>query len=379
MSAFEVMDIVSAARERDRAGVSPATCHLEVGQPSAPAPAPVLDAAREALGGPLGYSDAIGTAELRDAISRFYSQRYGVAVGSERIAVTSGASAGFVLLLLAMCDPGDRVAVFEPGYPCYANIADALGVEVTTIHLDASTSYRPTVELLDAAVRGPLNALIVASPSNPTGTALDEAALAELGSWCSANDTTLVVDEIYHGTSTTRLTTAAAGTDAVVVQSFSKYFCMTGWRLGWMVLPNSLVRSVERLSQNLYLSPNALSQSAAVAAFGATDELDSHAGSYAANRSVLIDALVSAGVADIAPADGAFYVWADLGGWGESSTLCNAWLGDIGVAATPGTDFDSQRGGRFVRFSVAGDGAEITEAAQRLGEWLGAHGDRAAS
>lgn len=384
--AFEVMDIVAAARRRDEelaggagpgspaAGGALPTCHLEVGQPSARSPRVVLDAARAALEGPLGYSDALGTAVLRRRIAGLYLGRHGLELPPARIAVTGGASAGVVLALLSLADVGERVVVCEPGYPCYGNVARSLGLEVTAVGLDAATGYRPTAALLDGAL-GALDpaAVIVASPSNPTGTALDEGELAALHDWCSGRGATLVVDEIYHGTAATTLPTAAAHPDVVVLQSFSKYFCMTGWRLGWLVLPEPLVRPVERLAQNLYLSPHALSQAAAVAAFDAQDELDAHALAYRANAATLLDALRGAGVEDIAPPQGAFYVWADMSAWGDSTTLCRRWLEEIGVAATPGIDFDSRRGDRFVRFSVAGGTAEVADAAHRLAGWLGTH------
>ncbi len=372
---FEVMDIVAAARRHDeaaaRSGGEP-VLHLEVGQPSARPPDAVLEAARLGLEEPLGYTDALGTPELRRAIAEFYAERSDAMVTPERIAVTSGASAGCVLTFITLCDPGERVVVFEPGYPCYSNIAMALGLEVETVGLGADTGYVPRPTHLDDAVAGggAVSAVVVASPSNPTGTALAEEELAALHQWCTAHGATLVVDEIYHGTATTTLPTAAAYEDTVVLQSFSKYFCMTGWRLGWLVLPPELVRPLEAVQQNLYLAPHSLSQKAALGALGATAELDAHATGYRANRDVLVSALRSAGVGTIAPAHGAFYVWADLSEWGPSPELCKLWLEDLGVAATPGGDFDSSRGASFVRFSVAGSPTEVAEAAQRLGHWL---------
>lgn len=379
---FEVMDVVRAARERDERVASgdalAPTCHLEVGQPSHPAPRVVRDAARSSLEGPLGYSDALGTPELREAISQWYGRRHDVDVPAERIAVTTGASAGCVLAFCALADPGDTVVASEPGYPCYGAVLRTLGIAVRTVTVDRSTHYRLTGDHLDAAVAGPgdgtrVAAVVVASPSNPTGTVLHEDDLAGLHRWCDRHGVTLVVDEIYHGTSPHRLPTAAAWDDTVVVQSFSKYFCMTGWRLGWLVLPPDLVRPVERLAQNLYLCPPVLAQRAAPAAFDATEELDAHAAVYEANRRTLTEALRAAGVGDIAPAEGAFYVWADMSAWGSSGELSRRWLEEIGVACTPGADFDGVRGGDFVRFSVAGSAGEVAEASSRLGAWLRAH------
>lgn len=382
MPAFEVMDVVAAARRRDEAvkrdpAMSP-TCHLEVGQPGAPTPQAVLDAAAASLEGTLGYTDTIGLAELRTRIAEFHQTRGAPGVHDGRVVVTSGASAGCVLAFAAIADPGETVVLFEPGYPCYASIAHALGLSTLSIHLDSSTRYRPTPELLERSL-GELEpgsrvaAVVVASPSNPTGTVLDAEDLESLVTWCRQLGCTLVVDEIYHGTAERRLPSAATHDDAVVIHSFSKYFCMTGWRLGWLVLPERLVRPVERLAQNLYLAPHTLSQQAALAAFDCTDELDALAHRYGANRAILIDALKAAGVTDIAPAQGAFYVWADLGAWGDSSDLSLTWLDDIGVAVTPGGDFDRSLGHRFVRFSVAGPTDVIITAAERLSAWLAAN------
>jgi aspartate/methionine/tyrosine aminotransferase len=365
------MDIVAAAADGSRQPV----LHLEVGQPTAPPPRAALEAARGALDGPLGYTDSLGTPELRSAISQHYATRDSVRVPPGRIAVTAGASAGCVLAFLALCDPGDRILVFEPGYPCYRNIAEALGVVVQSVNLGAESGYVPTAGHCEAAVAtgGPATAVVVASPSNPTGTALDEASLAALHDWCGANDATLVVDEIYHGTSTATLPSASRFDDAVVLQSFSKYFCMTGWRLGWIVLPEELVRPVEALAQNLYLSPHTVSQAAALAALGDTGELDALARTYLSNREALSSALADAGVTRIAPAHGAFYVWADVGRWGDSTALCRRWLEELAVAATPGSDFDSTEGAAFVRFSVAGSPEQVVEAADRLRSWLLSH------
>ncbi len=374
--AFEVMDTVRAARERDETvrtaeSALPETCHLEVGQPAAGPPAVALRAAQAAMAAPHGYTDSLGMPELRSRIAEFHRERHGTEVDPERVVITSGASAGCVLALAALADPGDAVVVTEPGYPCYANTARVLGLEVVTARVDSSTGYRLTPDVLDAAPldAGPA-ALVVASPANPTGSVLTRSDLADLHRWCEDRGTTMVVDEIYHGTSSERLPSATGFPDAVVMQSFSKYFCMTGWRLGWMVVPEQLVRPVERLSQNLYLAPPTLSQWGALAALGATRELDELATSYRSNAKILEDVLRSHGVVDIAPAEGAFYVWADLGEFGDSTELCSRWLREIGVAATPGHDFDGHRGHRFVRFSVAGDAELINEAAARLDRWF---------
>jgi aspartate/methionine/tyrosine aminotransferase len=379
---FEVMDVLRAARELEAAtGDVPGlpVCHLEVGQPSTPPPAAVLDAARAALDGPLGYSDSLGLDALRRRISRWYANRDATEVAPDRIAVTSGASAGCVLAFLAAFDPGDRVAVVEPGYPCYRHMLAAFGVDAVAVPVGPEQGFRPTPELLDAVLDGgPLRGLVVATPSNPTGSVLDADELDAVLGWCRRHDVRPVVDEIYHDlVEAPRPPTAASDPSAVVVQSCSKYFCMTGWRLGWLVLPEELVRPVERLAQNLYLSPPTLSQHAALAAFDATDELDANVARYTANRHVLVDALRAAGLDRIAPATGAFYVWVDVGELlervgGDSRSLCRRWLEDLAVAATPGVDFDAARGDRFVRLSVAGSTDEVAEAARRLSRWVDA-------
>ena len=370
---FEVMDVVRAARDRAERPAPGPVCHLEVGQPSTPAPATVRDAARVALDGPLGYTDSLGLPELRGRIARWYGERHGLPVDAARIAVTTGASAGCVLAFLACFDPGDRVAVCEPGYPCYRHILEVLGVEVVALPIDAAVRYQPTPAALDAL--GPLDGVVVASPANPTGGVLRPDELDALTDWCARTGTRLVADEIYHGITEGRSAPTAAGRpDVVVVQSCSKYFCMTGWRIGWLVLPHDLVRPVERLSQNLYLAPPTLSQHAAMAAFDASGELDRHVERYTANRHRLVDGLRDAGITGIAPAEGAFYVWADVGHLGDSRDLCHRWLDELAVAATPGTDFDPQQGHRFVRFSVAGSVDEVAAATDRLTTWAARNG-----
>ncbi len=366
---FEVMDVIRSAdqMDSDRQPGDPRVCHLEVGQPTGTAPSAVIDAARVALGSPLGYTDSLGTAALCNRISEHYAQRHGLTVGAERIAVTTGASAGVVLALLATLDIGDRLGVVQPGYPCYANVAKVLGIDVVSVAVHPDPPHQVTPESLDAA--GDLDVLVVASPSNPTGTVLSEDELGAIRNHCLENSCQLMVDEIYHGTSAVMEATAAGFDEAIVIQSFSKYFCMTGWRIGWLVLPERLRRPVELLAQNLYLSPPTLAQAAAIAAFDATDELDRRAQLYATNRAVLSEALTDMGAQSIFPATGAFYVWADLSHLGTSAEVTRRMLSEIAVAATPGADFDPLNGERFVRFSVAGSADEIAEASRRIREW----------
>jgi aspartate/methionine/tyrosine aminotransferase len=290
------------------------------------------------------------------------------------VAVTTGASGGFLLAFLACFDAGARVAVASPGYPCYRHILRSLGIEAVEVPVGPATRWQLSPGLLDAA--GPLDGVVVASPSNPTGTMLDDAGLAALAAWCRDRDVRLVSDEIYHGITYGSPAPTARDHDpqAVVVGSFSKYFSMTGWRLGWLVLPDELVEPVERLAQNHTVAPATLPQLAAVAAFGAVDELDGHVRRCAANRGVLLDGLDALGL-EPAPSDGAFYLWVPVaahpvwGGAGGSGALCRRWLDDLAVAATPGIDFDPDRGGDYVRFSFAGSPDAMAEAVRRLSAW----------
>ena len=370
---FYVMEVMKAAARRAAAGGD--VLHLEVGQPSTPAPGAVIEGAKRALhASRLGYTDAHGLPELRDRISHHYEERYGELVDVERIAVTVGASGGFVLAVLAAFDEGDRVAMTSPGYSAYRNILTALGLEVIEVPVGPETRFNPTPELLEELL--PLDGLVTASPSNPTGTILTTPEQANLAEFSEANDLRMIADEIYHGITygDDPAPTAISHNDhAVVVQSFSKYFSMTGWRLGWLVLPEDLIRPVERLAQNLFISPPTLSQLAAVAAFDCAAELDANVHRYADNRRILIEGLARTGIEQIAPADGAFYIYADVSHLtDDSQALSREWLDDIGVAATSGIDFDPTRGHRFMRFSYAESTADITEAAERLVSWAAA-------
>ena len=368
---FIVMDVMRAAFEREQAKGD--VLHLEVGQPSTPAPQGVIAAAKAALDAEnLGYTDALGIPQLRARIALHYQSWYGIEVPVERIIVTTGSSGAFVLAFLAGFDPGDRVAVAEPGYPCYRNILSALGIEPVPIITTGASRYQPSIELLEA-VHGPLDGLIVASPSNPTGTMLNASELEALAGYCSTRGIRLISDEIYHGiTYGERAASALQFTDnAVIVNSFSKYFSMTGWRLGWAILPEDLTRASERLAQNLYISPPSLSQHAALAAFDCHDELQANVARYAANRELLLEKLPLAGFERLAPAQGAFYIYADIAGLtNDSEEFCSRMLAETGVATTPGIDFDPGRGLGFMRFSFAGATTDMAEAAERLKIWL---------
>ena len=369
---FIVMDVmVAAAQRQDTHGDM---LPLMVGQPSTSAPQGALDAAKRALDtDTLGYTLALGRPSLRDRLARHYRETYGVDVGADRIAITQASSGGFILAFLSAFDAGDRVALASPSYPAYRNILKALGIEAVLLEATAATRYQPTPAML-AALDPPVDGLIVASPANPTGTMLHADEMAGLVSYCEASGIRLVSDEIYHGITYGKpaVTAAAYGDQAIVVSSFSKYYSMTGWRIGWMVLPEDLIRPVDCLQGNLFVSASALAQHAAEAAFDCTEELEANVKRYAANRSLLLEALPKAGFDRLAPAEGAFYLYADVAHLtNDSVAFCRRMLAATGVAATPGTDFDPTRGHATMRFSFAGATDDMAEAADRLQRWLG--------
>ncbi|MFC7344670.1 pyridoxal phosphate-dependent aminotransferase [Saccharopolyspora griseoalba] len=371
---FQVMEVLSAAAERQRSKGD--VVSLAAGQPSTPAPKAVRDAAARALDeNALGYTEQLGIRELREAIAGHYHRTYGRVVDTGEVVVTTGASGAFLLAFLSAFEAGDRVALASPGYPAYRNILSALGCEVVELQCDASTRFQPTVDVLDA-LDAPVAGLIVASPANPTGTVLSRDELAELAGWCESNGVQLVSDEIYHGLSYGEpLHTAREfSAEAIVVNSFSKFWSMTGWRLGWMLVPPRLLRAVDTLTGNFTLCPPALSQRAAVAAFApeAYDEVRGHVDRYRENREVLLDGLAELGI-EVAPADGAFYAWANVGHLTDDAKgFCRRLLDVTGVAAVPGVDFDPQRGNEYLRLSFAGSPEDIAEALARLKSWLGA-------
>ncbi|HWN33567.1 MAG TPA: pyridoxal phosphate-dependent aminotransferase [Pseudonocardia sp.] len=375
---FHVMDVWLAATERQRTHGD--LVNLSAGQPSTPAPAPVRAAAVEALSSDvLGYTVAIGIQELRAAIAAFYQQRYGVPVDHDDVVVTTGSSGGFLLSFLAAFDAGDRVALARPGYPCYRNILRALGCEVVELDCGPASRFQPTVEMLEQVHRQqPLRGLILASPANPTGTVLEPAELARIATWCEQAGVQLVSDEIYHGISYpgTPQTACAwqSSREAIIVNSFSKYFSMTGWRLGWLVVPPRLRRAVDRLTGNFTVCPPALPQHAALAAFepASLAEVESHVTRYAVNRSLLLEGLPRLGIDKLAPADGAFYVYADVGHLTDDSmAYCRTLLAETGIAVAPGRDFDTDQGHRFIRLSFAGATEDVAEALHRLERFIG--------
>ena len=355
------------AGEREASGAE--VLHLEVGQPATPLPAAARRALIDQLDEPLGYTNAGGLLQLRRRIADQYRD-----VTAERVFVVAGASAGFTLAFLTLFEPGARVGVLEPGYPCYRNALLALGITPVPIPVGPESRWAPTAGHLDAA--GQLDGLVLASPSNPTGTVLDDVALAAITSACRERGTVVIADEIYHGIVQGEPAPRVLDhdPDVFVVNSFSKYYSMTGWRVGWIVVPDSIADVVERLQQNLYICAPHASQVAACAALDATDELDAHVARYRTNRSIVIDGLASAGITDIAPADGAFYVYAHVPQFTtelgiDSLTLCRRWLDELGVATTSGIDFDLARGHEYVRFSYAGSTEHMAQACELLAGW----------
>ncbi|WP_214406954.1 pyridoxal phosphate-dependent aminotransferase [Pseudonocardia lacus] len=372
---FHVMDVWAAAGERQRTHGD--LVNLSAGQPSTPAPLAVREAAAAALADQvLGYTVALGVPELRAAIAGHYARTYDVDVPDGQVVVTTGSSGGFLLAFLAAFDAGDRVAMARPGYPCYRNILSALGCEVVELPCGPQTRYQPTVRMLEE-LDEPVRGLVVASPANPTGTVLDPAELAALAEYCEHTGIQLISDEIYHGISygggPATSTAWSTSREAIVVNSFSKYFSMTGWRLGWLLVPPRLLRAVDCLAGNFTVCPPALPQLAALGAFDPRSyaEADGHVTRYATNRALLLEGLPRLGIETLAPADGAFYVYADVSHLTrDSMDLTYRLLADTGLALAPGADFDPVDGGRWVRLSFAGATADVEEALRRLSGWL---------
>ncbi len=372
ISPFIAMEVLKAANLREQGGDE--VFHMEVGQPGTPAPSKVLAAAKDALENQqIGYTDALGIAPLRDAIARHYKDFYGVDIPMERVIVTTGSSGGFLLSFLSAFEKGDGIVLAEPGYPAYRNILTSLDLVPVGLPCHEETNFQPTPELIDTLTDS-IAGLLVASPSNPTGTMIKHDELAALVDYCAGRGLQFISDEIYHGiTYETPATTVLELTDeAIVINSFSKYFSMTGWRLGWMIVPERLVSTIEKLAQNLFISPPALSQYAAVAAFDCKDELEKNVKGYARNRDILLSDLPKLGLTRLASADGAFYVYADVRDFtNDSVAFCKKMLNETGVAATPGLDFDPHRGNGYVRFSFAGSTSTIEQAVERLKNWPG--------
>jgi len=370
---FMVMDVIAAAARIEAAGGR--VIHMEVGQPAAPAPATAIKAAQLALPkGKLGYTEALGVPSLRTRIARHYRDTYGVALDPARIIVTTGSSGGFVLAFLALFEAGDRVALANPGYPPYRHILTALGCEPVLIETRSETRWALTPEaLLAEHKRKTLSGVVVASPANPTGTMMNEAALSRLIEVAEGEGIRVISDEIYHGLDYAfpAVTAAALSPRALIVNSFSKYFCMTGWRIGWLVAPQELVRPIERLQGNLAISVPTLAQIAAEAAFDGRDEMEAVKHGYEENRKILTEGLPKAGLDKFFPVDGAFYLYADISRFSNDSVdFAKRLLEEAHVATTPGVDFDPIHGKDFIRFCYAGSAAEMREAMERIAAWL---------
>jgi aspartate/methionine/tyrosine aminotransferase len=371
---FMVMDVMSAAERIEAAGGH--VIHMEVGQPAAPAPKAAIAAARAALeGGRIDYTSALGIPSLRERIARHYRDTYGCDVDPSRIVVTTGSSGAFILAFLALFEPGDRVAVTVPGYPPYRHILTALGCEPVLIETSGETRHALTGEALLAAHRKyQLKGALVGSPANPTGTMMSRMALTDLMNAAQSAGIRFISDEIYHGLDYAfpAVTAAELSPHALVINSFSKYFCMTGWRIGWMVVPEPLVRPIERLQQNLAISVPTLSQIAAEAAFDGRGEMEAIKRGYVENRRILIEGLPKAGLTKFLPADGAFYLYADVSDFtSDSFEFAKRMLEEAHVAATPGVDFDPFHGRNFIRFSYARSAEDMQEAVGRIARWLG--------
>ncbi|MGI8879798.1 MAG: aminotransferase class I/II-fold pyridoxal phosphate-dependent enzyme [Jatrophihabitans sp.] len=365
------MRVFEAAQARAARGLP--VFNLAAGQPGTPAPVAVREAAKRAVDEQLvGYTSALGIQPLREAIAGHYHRTYGIGVRPDEVVVTTGSSGAFLLAFLAAFDVGDTVVLARPGYPSYRNMLAALGCTVVELPCGAESRFQPTVQMLDALPNRPAG-LVLASPANPTGTMVNPTELAAIARWCGSNGVRLISDEIYHGVTYTGQVASAWGTDrsGVVVNSFSKYWRMTGWRLGWLLAPADLRDAIDRLTTNFTLCPPTLSQHAAIAAFDDYADLDAAVEQYRGNRTLALDGLAAAGLSKVAPADGAFYVYADVGHLTDDSlTLCYRILDETGVACAPGLDFDPIDGCRRLRFSFAGDRGTLTAALEALAGWL---------
>ncbi|MCV6548058.1 MAG: aminotransferase class I/II-fold pyridoxal phosphate-dependent enzyme [Cohaesibacter sp.] len=371
---FLAMDVMAAANRLEAAGQD--VVHMEVGQPGAPAPRSVRDAATKALrDGRIGYTDALGLRALREAIAAYYASHHGLEISPERIAVTTGSSAGFNLSFLALFEAGDRVILPTPGYPAYRNILGALGLEVVELATKAQDRWCLTPDAIRAAhVKSPIKGVLIASPANPSGTIMKSETLQAVIETCEELGIWFISDEIYHGLDYGMKPNCALrySPNVVIINSFSKYYCMTGWRIGWMVLPEKALRSVECLGQSLYISAPMISQVAAIAAFDATDELEVIKHGYAKNRDFLMAQLPKIGLGNFLPMDGAFYVYCDVSSLTDDSMeFAKKSLEEAKVAITPGADFDPKLGHHYVRLSFAGTYGAMQEAVKRLGGWLG--------
>ncbi|HET6377974.1 MAG TPA: aminotransferase class I/II-fold pyridoxal phosphate-dependent enzyme [Methylocella sp.] len=370
---FLALDVLSDATRRERGGED--IVHLEIGEPAAPPPRAVREAAIAALsGGKVGYTEALGRPSLRARIAQHYREAYGVGVEPGQIAVTVGSSGGFALAFLTLFDPGARVAIAAPGYPAYRNMLEAFGIETVTIETSPAEKYNVSAAMIEAAHRShPLDGVLLMSPANPTGAMMSASELKDICGTCDRLGIALISDEVYHGLTygAPAATALQFSQHAIIANSFSKYFCMTGWRIGWLVLPEPLIRPAERLQQSFAISVPYLSQIGAEAVFDAREELEAVRAGYARNREILLNELPAIGLDNFLPADGAFYLYVDVSRFSSDSlAFCEKMLGATGVAATPGVDFDRRRGSSTMRLSFAGPERDILEAVRRLRAWL---------
>ncbi len=373
IDAFIAMEVMRAANERAAAGHR--MIRMEVGQPGTSAPRLALEAVKTTLSADtMGYTDALGLPSLRERIAQHYRDWYGVQVATDRIIVTTGSSGAFLLTFLSLFDVGAGVGMTMPGYPCYRQILSALGQTPVALPIGPDTGWMPTAGQIDKrASANEIAGVVIASPANPTGRMLDHETLSGLVAACQRAGIWYISDEIYHGLTYTEPATTALSlsNDVIIINSFSKYFSMTGWRIGWMIVPDGLQQTVERLAQNFFISPPHVSQIAALAALDAGEELEANKAVYAENRKVLLNGLAQAGISRTVPADGAFYIYADVSDFTQDSlAFARTMLREIGVAATPGADFDPENGHRFMRFSYAGTTDEMHEGVDRIGGWL---------
>jgi aspartate/methionine/tyrosine aminotransferase len=367
------LDVLLNATRRQREGED--IVHLEIGEPGAPPPRVVREAAIAALGGrQVGYTEALGRPSLRERIARHYLETYRVVVGPERIAVTVGSSGGFALAFLALFDAGARVAVAEPGYPAYRNILEAFGIEAVTIETGREARFDVTANMVEAEHRkSNIDGVLLMSPANPTGTMMSPDELRAICETCDRLGIAFISDEVYHGLTYREPAETALkfSPNVIVANSFSKYFCMSGWRIGWLVVPEHLIRPIERLQQSLVISVPSLSQVGAEVVFGAQEELEAVRAGYERNRAILLNELPGMGLDRFYPPDGAFYLYVDISRFsGDSLEFCAKMLDAIGVGVTPGLDFDRRRGALAMRLSFAGPESDIVEAMRRLKTWL---------
>ena len=373
ISPFLAMDALREAKELERAGRR--IIHMELGEPGAPTPQTIRQAGVAALSnGQLGYGEALGHRVLREEIARFYKKKYDIEISPDRVVITTGSSGAFLLALIAGFDSGARIAVTQPGYPAYTNILSALGLKTAQLRLSFENNFTPTASMLAALHKEEkLQGALLMNPANPTGTMISNESLADICHYCDLENITFISDEIYHGLEYEKNAQSALcfSENAIIVNSFSKYYAMTGWRLGWIVAPTTWVRALERLQQSLAICPPTLSQTAALAAFSAHEEVEDNRLIYARNRHLLLDRLPAMGLTRFAPPDGAFYFYVDVSRFTRDSlSFSRRLLMEAGVAVTPGVDFDPQNGGGWIRLSYAGPEAEVAEGVARLANWL---------